>query len=281
MKVIKGVAELLPIHVQQTRRRVVSLILSIFLVTLAPAANAITKHLSMIGENGQPLANTTITITFSDGTKQEEDTDDKGILMFNFSKSGVYTLSDPAGNVIKTVSIAGSGFNSKAVTFTAVVAGSALLLAVASSGSSGDSSTDTPADPGAGDPGSDIPDEEEPVGAGGGLAGTYNVTTTIASNPGDLPVLIDTLVLQLEIIGTQLTILQISSNPNFPSQLSGTIAGESFSASSNGTYGGFQTLFQLAGSITAAQALNFLINIGSDGSLPDGQGVTYNATGTK
>ena len=280
MKVIKGVAELLPIHVQQTRRRVVSLILSIFLVTLAPAANAITKHLSMIGENGQPLANTTITITFSDGTKQEEDTDDKGILMFNFSKSGVYTLSDPAGNVIKTVSIAGSGFNSTAVTLSAVVIGSALLLAAAT-GSGGDTSTDAPADPGAGDPGSDIPDEEEPVGAGGGLAGTYNVTTTIASNPGDLPVLIDTLVLQLEIIGTQLTILQISSNPNFPSQLSGTIAGESFSASSNGTYGGFQTLFQLAGSITAAQALNFLINIGSDGSLPDGQGVTYNATGTK
>jgi len=250
-------------------------------VTLAPAANAITKHLSMIGENGQPLANTTITITSPDGSTALKATDDKGILEYNFKRGGVYLLSDPSGNVVKTISIAGSGFNSKAVTLTAVVVGGGLLLAAASSGSGGDSSTDEPADPGAGDPGSDIPVEEEPGGDEGGLAGTYNVTTTIASNPGGLPVLLDTLVLQLEIIGTQLTILQISSNPNFPSQLSGTIAGQSFSASSNGTYGGFQTLFQLAGSVTIAQSLSFLINIGSDGSLPDGQSITYNATGTK
>ena len=50
------------------------------LMLLAPAANAVTKHLSMVGENGQPMASTTITITFPDGTKEEEKTDDKGIL---------------------------------------------------------------------------------------------------------------------------------------------------------------------------------------------------------
>ena len=75
------------------------------------------------------MVNTTITITFPDGTKEKEDTDDKGILKFNFSKSGAYTLSDPAGNVIKTVSIAGSGMSTTAMIITgaAVIGGIALL----------------------------------------------------------------------------------------------------------------------------------------------------------
>jgi len=30
-----------------------------------------------------------------------------------------------------------------------------------------------------------------------------------------------------------------------------------------------------------SQGLNFILNIGSDGSLPDGQAITYNGTGTK
>lgn len=274
---------MLPIHFQQTRRRVISLILSIFLVTLAPAANAVTKHLSMIDGNGQPLARTVITITSPDGSKTQKVTDDKAILEHDFKQSGVYTLSDPAGNVVKTISIAGSGFGTKAMTITAVTAGAALLLLAASSG--GDSDSDSsppdagdPADPGTGNGDSG---DDELGGSEGGLAGTYNVTTSIASNPGNLPVLLGALVLQLEIIGTQLTILQLSSNANFPAQLTGTIAGESFTASSNGTYGGFQTIFQLAGSISGSQVLSFLINIGADGSLPGGQAVTYNATGTR
>jgi hypothetical protein len=272
-----------PIYSQQTRHRVISLIFSIFLVTLAPAAIAVTKHLSMIDRNGQPLARTIITITAPDGSKTQKVTDDKAILEHDFKQSGVYTLSDPAGNVIKTISIAGSGFGTKAMTITAITAGAALLLLAASSGGDSDSDSNIPdagdpADPGTGD--GDSGDGEQ-GGEEGGLAGTYNVTTSVASNPGNLPVLIDALVLQLEIIGTQLNVVQLSSNANFPAQLTGTIAGESFTASSSGSYGGTQTLFQLAGSISASQTLSFLINIGADGSLPGGQAVTYNATGTR
>ncbi len=272
-----------PKYSQQTRHRVISLIFSIFLVTLAPAAYAVTKHLSMIDRNGQPLARTIITITAPDGSKTQKVTDDKAILEHDFKQSGVYTLSDPAGNVIKTISIAGTGFGTKAMTITAITAGAALLLLAASSGGDSDSDSNIPdagdpADPGTGD--GDSGDGEQ-GGEEGGLAGTYNVTTSVASNPGNLPVLIDALVLQLEIIGTQLNIIQLSSNANFPAQLTGTIAGESFTASSNGSYGGSQTLFQLAGSISGSQTLSFLINVGADGSLPGGQAVTYNATGTK
>jgi hypothetical protein len=279
---------LLAIHFQLNRYSVISLILSIFLVTLAPAANAVTKHLSMIDGNGQPLARTIITITAPDGSKTQKVTDDKAILEHDFKQSGVYILYDPAGNVIKTISIGGSEFfGTKAMTVTAITAGAALLLLAASSGGDSDSDSDSdsnipdagdPVDPGTGDGDSG---DDDLGGAEGGLAGTYNVTASVASNPGNLPVLIDALVLQLEIIGTQLNILQLSSNANFPAQLTGTIAGESFTASSNGTYGGSQTLFQLAGSISGSQTLSFLINIGADGSLPGGQAVTYNATGTR
>ena len=59
---------------------------------------------------------------FLTDTKEKEDTDDKGILTFDFSKSGTYTLSDPAGNVIKTVSIAGSGMSTTAMIITGAAA---------------------------------------------------------------------------------------------------------------------------------------------------------------
>ena len=59
--------------------RLMPLLLGMMLILLAPAANAVTKHLSMVGENGQPMASTTITIMFPDGTKKTEVTDEKGI----------------------------------------------------------------------------------------------------------------------------------------------------------------------------------------------------------
>jgi len=259
--------------------RISTIILSMLLMLLAPAANAVTKHLSMVGENGQPMTSTTITITFPDGTKEEEKTDDKGILMFDFKKSGTYTLSDPAGNVLKTVAITGSGMSTTAmITAGALVAVG--VIALAAGGSDGDSnSDDTPPE------GTDPPVTEPPEGDGGGeegsQAGIYDVSLSVASNPANQPELLQQLVLQLEIIGTALTIKQISSNPNFPSQMSGTIVDTSFSASSSGVYSEVPTFFQMAGSVSVSQGLNFILNIGSDGSLPDGQAITYNGTGTK
>lgn len=255
-------------HLQYQKGRFLLLIFGLFLVLLAPTANAITKHLSMIGENGQPLKTTLITITSPDGATTQRVTDEKGILEYDFKKGGVYTLSDPSGYTIKTVSVAGSGMSKTVMMGIAAGAAAALLLAA------GSSSGDSAGDPGTGDP----------AGGGGNegsLGGTYNVTATVANNPGNLPVLISALVLQLEIIGTALTIIQTSNNANFPAQLSGTIVGGSFTASSNGSYGGTSTLFQLAGSVSVSQNLNFLINIGSDGTLEGGQTLTYNATGTK
>jgi hypothetical protein len=269
-------------------------ILGFLLMILAPTANAITKHLSMTGGNGQPLAKTTtITIKFPDGTKKKKDTDDKGILTFNFNKNGIYTLYDPAGNVIRTVSVAGSGVNTTVVTIAAVGAGGLLLLLAATGGDesntnnppaeeTGDTTGDTTGDAG-GDTGSgdtDTGGEEPPATEEGSLAGTYNVNATVASNPVPHPVLIQNLVLQLQIIGTALTIIQLSNNLNFPNQLTGTITNGSFTASANGTYSGIPTFFQLAGAITLIQ-LAFLINIGSDGSLPSEQAITYDANGSK
>ncbi len=266
------------IHLQFQKGRLSLLIFGILLVLLAPAANAITKYLSMIGEDGQPLKTTLITITSPDGTKTQRVTDEKGILEHDFKQGGVYTLSDPSGYTIKTVSVASSGMSKPVMIGIAAGAAAVILLAAGSSGG------DDTSDPGTGDPGTGDPGTGDPGDGGvdeGSLGGTYNVTATVASNPGNLPVLISTLVLQLEIIGTALTIIQTSNNPNFPAQLTGNIVGESFTASSNGTYGGTPTLFQLAGSISASTNLSFLINIGSDGTLEGGQSIIYNATGTK
>lgn len=269
------------IYLQLRKSRVSLLVFGMFLVLLAPAANAVTKHLSMLGKNGQPLKTTMITIASPDGKSTVRVTDDKGILEYDFKQAGVYTLSDQTGYTIKTVSVAGSGMN-KVVVAGAVAGGAAVLLLVAGSSSGDDTGDPGAGDPGAGDPGTGDPGTGDPGGGDeGSLGGTYNVTTTVANNPGNLPVLINALVLRLEIIGTALTIIQTSSNANFPAQLSGTIVGESFTANSNGTYGGTSTLFQLAGSISISQGLNFLINVGSDGSLEGGQSITYNAIGTK
>ena len=265
-------------NLHQNQHRVFFILLGMLLILLAPAANAVTKHLSMVGENGQPMASKPITITFPDGSKVVENADENGILSFNFNKSGTYTLADPDGNVIKTISIAGSGMSTSAkiLTGVAVVGGLALLA----SGSGDDSSGDTPTEP----PVTEPPVTEPPDGGGvveGSQAGTYGVNLAVASNPGDQPVLLQQLVLQFEIIGTALTITQLSGDPNFPAQMSGTIADTSFSASANGVYAGFPTVFQMAGSLTATPSLNFILNIGADGSLPDGQAITYNGTGTK
>lgn len=260
--------------------RIATIVLSMFLMLLAPAANAVTKHLSMVGENGQPMARTTITITFPDGTKEKVNTDEKGILMFDFKKPGTYTLSDPAGNVLKTVAITGSGMSTTAMVTTGALVAIGAIALIAGGSDSDSNSGDSPPDEG-----TDPPVTEPPEGGGGGeegsQAGIYDVSLSVASNPSNLPVLLQQLVLQLEIIGTALTIKQISSNPNFPTQMSGTIADTSFSASASGVYSGFPTFFQMAGSVSVSQGLNFILNVGSDGSLPDGQAITYNGNGTK
>ena len=199
--------------------------------------------------------------------------------MFDFKQSGTYILADPAGNVLKTVAIKGSGMSTTAMITTGVLVAVG-VIALASGGSDSDSNSgDTPPE------GTDPPVTEPPESGGGGeegsQAGIYDVSLSVASNPGNQPVLLQQLVLQLEIIGTALTIKQISSNPNFPPQMSGTIADTSFSASASGVYSGFPTSFQMAGSVNVSQALNFILNIGSDGSLPGGEAITYNGTGTK
>ncbi len=248
-------------------------IFSIFLTFLAPAANAVTKHLSMIGKDGKPLTTQLITITAPDGSSTQRVTDDKGILQHDFKQGGVYKLSDSSGYQLKTVSVAGTGMNTTVM--LGVAAGAAAVLLIAAGSSGGDSADPPPPTP--------PPPGDGPGGGGdtGSLGGTYNVTTTVANNPGKLPVLLDKLVLQVGIIGTALTITQTSSNPDFPGKLSGTITDNSFVASSSGTYSGTSTVFRLAGSLSVAQGLNFLIIVGSDGALPGGETITYNAAGTK
>lgn len=250
-----------------------ALLTSCFLLVIPLASHAITKSLSIVGENGQPLSGTTITITFQDGTKEEEDTDDKGLLVFNFKKKGTYTLTDPAGNVVKTVNITGMDSRTK-WEIAAVAAATALILASGSdsdsnsdSSSTADQSTDTNTDSGST---AEVSESTPSVS----LAGTYNLNCTLASNPGSHPSLVPA--------NSTVDVITQGSNITFSQMgLHGTHNEVDFVASGTGNYAGFVTTFVFQGTQnkTTGQITGTLV-IGGDGKLPGGQPITYNCVGT-
>lgn len=248
-----------------------ALLTSCFLLVIPLTSHAITKSLSIVGENGQPLTGTIITITFEDGTKEEEDTDDKGLLVFNFKKKGTYTLTDPAGNVVKTVNITGMDSRTK-WEIAAAAAATALILA---SGSGSDSDPSNPADQSTDtntDSGSTTEENESTSSVS--LAGTYNVNYTLASNPGGHPSLIPA--------NTTVDVITQGSNITFSQMgLHGTHNEVDFVATGTGNYAGFVTTFVFQGTQNpvTGQITGTLV-IGGDGKLPGGQPITYNCVGT-
>src|SRR5690606_7924941 len=120
------------------RKAVAHLIVLALLSTGGPAWAVLTSV--PLTASGQPLANQTVTITFPDGTTQEEETDDKGILLFDFPGDGKYRISHN-GVLIKTVDIGtGGGWSTGQM-----VAGGVVLIgggiALGNSGGGGSSSS--------------------------------------------------------------------------------------------------------------------------------------------
>jgi len=248
-----------------------ALLTSCILLVIPLASHAITKSLSIVGENGQPLTGTTITITFEDGTKEEEDTDDKGLLVFNFKKKGSYTLTDPAGNVVKTVNITGMDSRTK-WEIGAIAAATALILASGSgsdseSSSTSEQSTDTNTDTG-------TTTEEDTSSPLVTLAGTYNLNCTLASNPGNHPSLVPA--------NSTVDVITQGSNITFYQMgLHGTHNEVDFVASGTGNYAGFVTTFVFQGTQNKETGrITGTLVIGGDGNLPGGQPITYNCVGT-
>ncbi len=251
----------------------VPFLLSVFVITCAflmmpLQSQAITKHISIVGETGQPMANTTITITFQDGTAEEEDTDDKGLLIFNFGKKGDYVLTDPNGRVVGNVSTTGFSTGQKA----AAAAGAAIaaILIIDNSGSNNDNSGDSSSnDSGSGDSGSGVQD------CGASLPGTYDVSYSIASNPANHPFYISpNIVMDVVVQGSNISF--------FPVNLHGSYSNCSFTASSNDSFAGFSTTYVFSGTQNPSTGtITGTLTVGGDGNLPSGQPIVYNCQGIK
>ena len=77
------------------------------LFLLAPATYAVVKDVGIVDGNGNSLANTRVTIVFPDGTEQVEESDDNGMLVFDFPSDGNYRIRHSGGE--QTVTVTGAG----------------------------------------------------------------------------------------------------------------------------------------------------------------------------
>jgi len=246
-------------------RHVMAFFITCCVALISPLTYAVTKHISLTGANGQALANTTITIKFPDGTTKEEDTDDRGILIFDFSSNGKYKLLDPGGKVIQTVSISGaagaSGVAAGAVAATAGVVVIGAVAASQSTGGSGNSSgSGMMADP----------------------SGTYALTFSVASNPASHPDLLtgQSININLSYGSGSLVISQTTSVPNY-TDTSGSLSGTNISTSGSGSYAGFSGIqAQLNVTYNASMGtFSGTYSQGTAGGLPTGQAITWNLNG--
>ncbi len=87
-------------------------LLGLLLTFMAPSGHAVVKNVSLTGSDDSSLANTRVTIVFPDGSEQQEETDDKGVLIFDFPTDGDYSIRYPGGE--KTVSVTGAGATASA-----------------------------------------------------------------------------------------------------------------------------------------------------------------------
>ncbi len=116
-------------------QRYLALFVAICMAMAIPAAYAVVKNVNIVDTQGQSLANTKVTIVFPNGTEVEEETDDDGMLIFDFPSDGDYSINYPGGQMGVTVTQgAGKG---KWIVGGAAAVGAGLVIAA--SGSDSDS----------------------------------------------------------------------------------------------------------------------------------------------
>lgn len=249
-------------------RQYLVLLMAIALAAVAPGVNAVVKNVTVVNADGEPLANQTVTIVFPDGTEQEEETDDDGILIYDFPEDGDYVVKYEGGEMAVAVS---GGIPTWAWVTGGVVGGAAVIaggIAIAD-------------------------DDDDPVSPGGGGGGGGNadpcsgasvlivsVATTIASNPGGHP---DNFAGDWEISCADLPTLAL-----FPISTAGPIGltfscapgtGGACSSNVDCQYNGISTFCELSSTI-GASSWSGQMTAGSDGNLPGGEAITVNFDAT-
>ena len=248
-----------------TARRVLVLALCGSAALAAGSAWAVLQNVPIVSPAGQPVANTTVTIQLPDGTMVEEETDDRGILIFDFPERGDYLIRYPGGELRYTISRAmlrdagasGGGVNPL---IPALIGGGAALVAI-------NNNNDDDDGPGA------APDGTGGTGGTSSSAppsGGYTCTYTSLSNPDNHPTASLNGLYTLTFSGTSATVAHTNGPTQF--SLQGTLNGSNVSASGTGTFQGFTgAQFNFTGTIAANNSLTVNSNTQCS-ACPDSNG---------
>jgi len=156
------------------RERTLALLMAICMAMAIPAAYAVVKNISIVNSQGTALANTKVTIVFPDGTEVDEETDDRGMLIYDFPGDGDYMVNFPGGQI--AVNVSGGISTWQWVAGGAVAAAMVTAVVVANNNSSSNNNGSS-------------------GGSSGGSGGTdtcpskgaFTVSTSVVSNPGNHP----------------------------------------------------------------------------------------------
>jgi hypothetical protein len=280
-------------RLQTLLARCLVLALAVCLVTFVPATWAVVKDLSIVDGEGKSLANTKVTIVFPDGTEVDEETDDDGMLYYDFPEDGEYMIRYPGGQMAVNVGGGGGGMSTGKMIGAGAAAVAIIGIGVAASDSGRDSdsssSSSSSSSPGGSTGGSD------PGGSSGSSsfdasvcnAVTYSVTTTVESDPGGHAAF-DTFDANYEIFcnsgPTQATIVSQAGSgpsPNWSCDIGTGGDCISFQAIC-GWSGGTPTVCTLDSNFSAsAPGWSGTMTVGEDGALPGGQPAVFSFVGVR
>jgi hypothetical protein len=213
-------------------RRCIATWIVLAMACAAMNAQAVVQNVAVVTPEGQPVANATVTIVFPDGTQEEDDTDDKGILCFDFPNSGNYKIrygagpNYPAGEIayVVTSSSVGEegGPNWVPIALTTLGVGGAIAGFAGSDDD--DDDDDGPQTPGGGGNG------------GGSESSSFNCTPSQVANQDGHPTGSLGGTYNLTTDGSNATLQHTSGNTDFSIQ--GTLSGDNLTASGTGTFVG-------------------------------------------
>jgi hypothetical protein len=199
------------------------------------AAHAVVQNVAIVNSSGQPVANSTVTIVFPDGTEKEGKTDRKGLLIFDFPNNGNYVIRFPGGQMSYTatgIDMAPTHASPWLIDSAAVLAvGTAVALDSSNNSNNNSDSSGTGSTGGSGGSGGG-------GGTGGGsVDGTYSCAFGQTSNPDMHPVATLDGNYVVTSSGTTASISHQSGGTDFTA--SGAISGNTASYSGSGSFEGF------------------------------------------
>lgn len=186
------------------------------LLLLAGSAAAIVHNVTLISDTGEPVANATVTIVFPDGTQQQQQTNERGVLAFDFPSNGTYVIRYSGGQMSYEVTGAGTGLANAKWVGPAVI-GTAFAAAVVATQAQGN-------------------DGSPSSGSSGSVDGTYDCSFSQTSNADSHPTATLNGNYNVSSSGSSVSVTHSNGTTNFSA--SGSLSGNSSTFSGSGTFVG-------------------------------------------